>query len=344
MAFKHVAMLQLGHVAALSGVAALATKKYGGAGSILTLHSVVRDDDFLPRENVHTSVSFLERMIRYYLSQRIPIISLSDAVARLEARSTQRFVSFTFDDGYRDNLTLALPIFKKYNLPFTIYVTSAYLERNYGKYWWGQLRHLVMENLAVEVVDSRIPMGSPKDKIRAYKKLMGWIEDGTLRAGRLAALFEQYHLAATEALDRDALNENELAKASREEPLLEIGGHTSTHDRLTELDDLTASTTIRENKIQLESIIEREVRHFAYPFGDANSCGEREFRLAEAAGFATAVTTRIGNLFSAHLERPLCLPRLRFLGPCESVGFMECQRSGAVTALMTRFGNPVRTA
>jgi hypothetical protein len=94
--------------------------------------------------------------------------------------------------------------------------------------------------------------------------------------------------------------------------------------------------------MQLESIADREVRHFAYPFGDAMSCGARDFRLAQAAGFETAVTTRIGNLFPDHLQHRWCLPRLRFLGPCESLGFMESQRSGAVTALATRFGNPVR--
>jgi len=45
-----------------------------------------------------------------------PVLALSDALAKLETGSAQRFVCFTFDDGYRDNLTLALPIFKKYGL------------------------------------------------------------------------------------------------------------------------------------------------------------------------------------------------------------------------------------
>ena len=346
MALKHIAMRHLGRMANASGLTTVAMRKYGGAGAILTLHSVISDDDRLPMENVHTSARFLEKMIRYYLAQRIPVLALSDALAKLETGSAQRFVCFTFDDGYRDNLTLALPIFKKYGLPFTLYITSAYLDRSYRDYWWGQLRHLVVDNSSISdsILDEYLPMSSWEEKIRAYRKLVRWIGDGTLGGERLAALFEQNHMTASDALDRDALSVAELAAAAQAEPLLEIGGHTSTHTRLSMLDESAVLNDLGQNKRQLESIIDREVRHFAYPFGDPASCSERDFRLAKAAGFKTAVTTRIGNLFPDHLEHRFALPRLRFIGPCESLGFMESQRSGAVTALETRFGNPVRLA
>jgi peptidoglycan/xylan/chitin deacetylase (PgdA/CDA1 family) len=344
MALKHIAMRGFGQMADSSGLSGLAARKYGGVGAILMLHSIVADDDPLPRENVHTSASFLEKMIRYYLAQRVPVLSLSEATAQLESGSERRFVSFTLDDGYRDNLTVALPIFKKYGLPFTIYVTNAFLERRYADYRWGQIRHLVMENseIAVDSLDKRLATGSRDEKIRAYYKLKRWMKDGTLGAERIESLFKMHRLTASDALDRDAMTVAELAAAARTEPLLEIGGHTMTHTRLALLDEATALDDIRHNKTQLESIVDREVRHFAYPYGDEASCGARDFRLARAAGFESAVTSRIGNLFPDHMQHRWCLPRLRFLGPCENLGFMESQRSGAVTALATRFGNPIR--
>jgi peptidoglycan/xylan/chitin deacetylase (PgdA/CDA1 family) len=343
MAFKHTAMRCLGQMAEISGLSALAARKYGGAGAILMLHSIVADDHLLPRENVQTAAAFLERMIRHYLAQRVAVLSLSDAMAQLERGSTGRFVSFTLDDGYRDNLTVALPIFKKYGLPFTMYVTSAFLERRSDDYRWGQLHHLIMDNSAITVdaLGERLIACSRDEKLRAYYKLKRWMSDGALGPEQISSLFETHRITASDALDRDALTVAELAAAARTEPLLEIGGHTMTHSRLALLDEATASDDMRQNKTQLESIADREVRHFAYPYGDALSCGAREFRLAKAAGFETAVTTRIGNLFPDHMQHRWCLPRLRFLGPCESVGFMESQRSGAVTALATRFGNPV---
>jgi peptidoglycan/xylan/chitin deacetylase (PgdA/CDA1 family) len=344
MALKHTAMRCFGQMAYISRVTALAARGYGGAGAILTLHSVVADDDPLPRDHVHTSAAFLEKMIRHYLAQRVAMLSLSDAIARLESASQERFVSFTLDDGYRDNLTVALPIFRKYDVPFTLYVTSAFLERRCKDYQWGQLRHLIMDNstIAVDAVGERLITGTREQKIQAYYKLTRWMNDGTLAPEAISSLFESHRVTTTEALDQDALTAAELAAAARSEPLLEIGGHTTTHSRLALLDEATASDDIRQNKRQLESIIDREVRHFAYPFGDPASCGSREFGMAKAAGFATAVTTRIGNLFSDHLQHRWCLPRLRFLGPGEGLGLMESQRSGLVTAVATRLGNPVR--
>jgi peptidoglycan/xylan/chitin deacetylase (PgdA/CDA1 family) len=38
-------------------------------------------------------------------------------------------VSLTFDDGYRDALTVAGPILERYQLPFTVFVVSGFLAR-----------------------------------------------------------------------------------------------------------------------------------------------------------------------------------------------------------------------
>ena len=292
MALKHAVMRYAGHMAESSGLARLAERKYGGAGAILMLHSIVADDGPLPRENVQTSAAFLEKMIRHYLARRIAVVSLSEAVALLESGSPRRFVSFTLDDGYRDNLTVALPIFRKYGVPFTIYVTTAFLERRSDDYWWGQLRHLVMENssIAVDALGERLAAASRDEKLRALHQLKRWIKQGKLTNERLDELFRMHRMTASDALDRDAMTAAELAAAARTEPLLEIGGHTTTHARLASLDEAAAADDIRRNKLQLEAIIDREVRHFAYPYGDEASCGAREFRLAKAAGFATAVT------------------------------------------------------
>jgi peptidoglycan/xylan/chitin deacetylase (PgdA/CDA1 family) len=345
MSLKHVGMLHLGNIAGASGLAKLAEGRYGGVGSIFMLHSLVTEDYILPREPVQTSAHFLEETIRYYISQHVDVISLSDAISRMKSDSKERFVSFTFDDGYRDNLSIALPIFRKYQLPFTIFVTSAFLDRQQVEYWWGQLRHLVMNYASTvgDVLKERLSMTSVEEKRRAYIKIRGWLEDGTIGQEAREMLFAQHRVPISDCLDQDAFSVSELVEASKE-PLLEIGGHTVSHRRLLQLDEKSAFEEMLHNKRQLESIIGREVQHFCYPYGDEISCGEREFRLAERAGFKAAVTSRIGNLFPEHLQHLFALPRLRFLGPCEGLGFMECQRYGAVTALQTRFGNPVRTS
>jgi peptidoglycan/xylan/chitin deacetylase (PgdA/CDA1 family) len=63
------------------------------------------------------------------------------------------------------------------------------------------------------------------------------------------------------------------------------------------------------NKKLLESVIDKEVRHFAYPFGEENTACLREAIIAERVGFFTAVTTRKGNIFKEHSISPYLLPR-----------------------------------
>ncbi len=338
MSIKHKAISYLSGLAVASGAASLFTKRHGGCGSIFMLHSIVPDDTILPLENVHTKIGFLDRVIRHFIKERIEIISLSDAMSRLERGSTERFACFTFDDGYRDNVTRALPVFKRYGIPMTIYVTSAFLERRYSDYWWGQLRHLVMDHSAIigEAAPERLSMASASEKIRAYRKITNWVKDGTLDEDRLRILFDQHNVSSSDCLDRDALSDGELAAAALNEPLLEIGAHTDTHVRLASLDKEAAEADMKKNKMHLEKTIQREVRHFAYPYGDPSSCGEREFQLAKAVGFETAVTTRIGNLFADHALQRWALPRLRFLGACETLGFIEGQRSGMMSVLAGR--------
>ena len=346
MISKHDVMRAISATAHSNNIASLATPRYGGAGTIFMLHSIIPDDDYLPRENIHTTVGFLESTIRYYLMRRVPIVSLSEAMARLKSGSTERFVSFTFDDGYRDNLTLALPVFRKYNLPFTVYIASSYLERRHEEYWWGQVRHLVRDNdhISGDYWEKPISMKTPREKIAAYRTLSHAIDSGKVDMARVETLFDRYKVSLTEVLDRDAMTWSELGIAARTEHLLEIGGHTDSHAHLSTLEEQTALDDIRRNKTAIENVIDRPVRHFCYPYGDAASCGPRDFELARIAGYETATTTRMGNLFPAHIDTPWALPRMRFIGPCETIAFMETQRSGAFNAMMSRLGNPVVTA
>lgn len=61
-----------------------------------------------------------------YISKNYESISLSQLVNRINNKSlTGREICITFDDGYQDNLTKALPILEKYNIPATIFITTS---------------------------------------------------------------------------------------------------------------------------------------------------------------------------------------------------------------------------
>lgn len=122
----------------------------------------------------------------------------------------------------------------------------------------------------------------------------------------------KYGIDMASIVRKEALDLEELKHLSSHE-LVTIGGHAETHLALSSLDDADAFCELIRNKQMLESAIQREVKHFAYPFGERNTAGAREAKIAESAGFVTAVTTRIGNLFSEHAAFPFLLPRLPVL-------------------------------
>jgi len=71
----------------------------------------------------------------------------------------------------------------------------------------------------------------------------------------------------------------------------QIGAHTCTHPRLSQLSDAQANEEISASRKKLEDRFGLPVEHFAYPYGDYN---ERTVELVRQAGFETAVTMHRG--------------------------------------------------
>jgi len=97
------------------------------------------------------------------------------------------------------------------------------------------------------------------------------------------------------------------------DPLVEIGAHTLTHRSLRQLSENEAGDEIEQSRRVLKETLGVPVEHFAYPFGQPENCGPREFRLVKELKFKTAVTTRSANIFAGHREHLLSLPRRCFL-------------------------------
>lgn len=318
----------------------LVGRRHKGRGSIILLHSVVADRHSVLNDEAYISCDSLDKLLGRYVSAGIDVVSLDDAVSRLRGNDKREFVCFTFDDGYRDNLLHALPLFERYKKPFTVYVTTAFVNRGLNV-WWACLRELIKrkDKIAVPGMKRGLPALTLNEKISTYQRLCKSVSSGLVAQDVLLDLFRAEGLSNEQVLEHEALSEAELKKLAQS-PLVEIGGHTRTHPRLTDLDDEHVRTEMLDNKIYLERAIGREVKHFAYPYGDRESCGPREFAIAREVGFKTATTTRIGGLFPQHLDHLTALPRL--LG-VNDPRVMECQRNGAAAATLTWFGGPVVT-
>lgn len=86
------------------------------------LHRVADWDDnnIIWNENMKVSPAKLDAILSE-ISRKYDVIRLEDVPSRLVSNHKRKFAVFTMDDGYKDNLTNALPVFKKHNLPYTIF-------------------------------------------------------------------------------------------------------------------------------------------------------------------------------------------------------------------------------
>jgi peptidoglycan/xylan/chitin deacetylase (PgdA/CDA1 family)/glycosyltransferase involved in cell wall biosynthesis len=108
---------------------------------------------------------------------------------------------------------------------------------------------------------------------------------------------ESYNRWDVEGVDkpdlRVALMDTEEIKALADSGHVEIGGHTLTHAKLDLLSAQEQAKEIQENKVQLESIINRPLHSFAYPYGRLNAEAKQQ---VQQAGYAYAVSTDSGPL------------------------------------------------
>jgi hypothetical protein len=153
-----------------TGLAAGFGRPHKGVGEIVVSHAVTTDKRNVLFDEMYTAAPFLEALIRHYQSRGADIVSMDEALRRLSEGSDRYFVVFTFDDGYRDNLTRALPIFERLGLPFTVYVTTSFIDRSFP-IWWGALREVIKnaDRLSIDVFGLEIHAVSVNEKIRAYK-------------------------------------------------------------------------------------------------------------------------------------------------------------------------------
>ena len=78
------------------------------------------------------------------------------------------------------------------------------------------------------------------------------------------------------------------------DPNVTIGSATVNYPVLSNLRDADAQREMAMGKAVAEAAFHRDIRHFAYPFGDRDTWRRQHVAMAQETGFASAVTTLPG--------------------------------------------------
>lgn len=311
-------------------------------GVIFTLHRVLPEPPapFSPNAILQVTPDFLDYVIERVRELDCDIVSIDEAIDRLAARERgRRFVVLTFDDGYRDNLQYALPILRKHQAPFTVYVPTAFVD-GIGQLWWQAIEDIIARQDAIainhgdqnEYLDTRTVAQKNAAFRQVYWRMRTQPEEERLKF--LAEFTSAYGYDLDRQCQDLIMNWQELALFNAE-PLCTIGAHTVNHYELSKLPEAQARAEIAQCVDVIEAQFGIRPAHLSYPLGGPRSCGPREFAMAREMGFRTGVTTRPGALYPHYLDHLTNLPRISLNGYFQKKRYVEVFVGGGLVS--TRF-------
>ena len=308
---------------------------YGGIGSIICLHSVRRREELSPvyaYRAMCNSLEFIGALIARLRARGVDLVSMDEVYERLQRGGKRRFAAFTFDDGYRDNLLEALPLFRENNVPMCIYVVPGLLD---GKIipWWHHLEELVAGTESLNVRLGGTPFKYPTrtllEKSRAFDAIAGFIRFGD-QAG-MPEIVREFFAGRGARPEEIFLNWREVESLSRA-PGVTIGAHSLTHRTLNRLPPEEIRRELCGAREQIQARINMPVEHFSYPFGGRNSVDAGVFGIARDCGYKTMVTTRNANIFPRHKDALHALPRIQISGNGETLAAADVRFNGLQAA------------
>ncbi len=272
---------------------ALAPGGSAGRLSILIYHRVLASEDSLVTWDP-TAAQF-DRQMRALANYFTPL-PLTEAVPRLANRDLPaRAVCVTFDDGYADNVDVALPILARHGVAATFFIASGYLDG--GRMW----NDTVIESIRAHAGPSidlaswglgLLRLGTISERRAAIATILPALKHlpPYERDARAAELADR----AGAPLRRDLMMREDQVRLLRSAGM-EIGAHTMSHPILTRLGDDDARREIIESRERLGAIVSEPVTLFAYPNGKpGDDYGAAHVRMVKDAGFRAAVSTAWG--------------------------------------------------
>lgn len=259
---------------------------------VLTYHRVLADYD--PVIDEVDAVQFTRQMET--LAEYFNVVSLESGLEQMRQGTLPAgSVCVTFDDGYRDNYDVALPILSALNLHATFFIATGYLGD--GVMWNDVVRQTIKYTSLKELDLRDFSMGkilvdSESKKLKIIEKLLDHIKYNSV-SRRIELVDRLRQLAEVELSERLMMTEEEVKALS--EAGMEIGGHTVDHPILTCASEDEARQEITDGKLHLEKMLNRELKFFAYPNGQVGKdYDERHMQFVMDAGFDAALTTNNG--------------------------------------------------
>ncbi len=261
-------------------------------GKIFLYHGLTDKDDFFK----HLNVGKFERHIKF-LSTHYKPVHLDD-LTKMNDDERKNVFCITFDDGYESIYSLAFPILKKYNVPFTFFLITDTIKN--GEFIWNDrfdnaVKGIEKRNISLKFYDEAIEMKTTgnyrlglklsilKNKLKflSFEEINNYIEN----------IKREYEPVVSYGKS-DMVITTEKIKEMTSSGLCKIGSHTCNHVSLTSIPLEEVENQVSKSLEWLQEEVGYENYFFCYPHGHFDN----EVRdIIKKHGYIGAVTTQRGN-------------------------------------------------
>jgi peptidoglycan/xylan/chitin deacetylase (PgdA/CDA1 family) len=262
--------------------------------AIVVYHRVLEDSAQGVQPYIGVTQAAFRAQLTYY-RERFEVVSLNEGMRLLQAGHLKHpLLAITFDDGYRDNLDLALPVLQELELTATVFVTTDCLDRG-EPLWPDRVRFAIYgapTGVAMNMSQRSAPV--PADtagRISLMKSVLAHVKTlpGDERERFLSSLPQP---AARQPSPRLMLNWDEARALANGGVAIE--SHTLSHPILTRLHEADSRREIGISRRVIEDRIGISCRWFAYPNGTASDFSDIHVTQLREAGYIGALTTLRG--------------------------------------------------
>lgn len=309
-------------------------------GMIFTLHQVRPadlDQKFSPNAILSVTPEFLEATIKTVLKAGMIPVHVHDLPELLTRNSEQRrYICFTLDDGYRNNMIYAAPIFERYNIPYTIFITSGYAERK-NILWWETVETLLrpVNELSFDFGSGHeaLALRSTPQKLAAFSKFAQYVDhiDEDFAVQQIADLARNSGLDPldlTEKLIMDAADLRELAQGAGKNGLVHFGAHSVSHINFNRAHPNRIDLEVKNSVAWVKNNLNQQPKSFAYPYGWKNAVSDYACQAVQQANLKIGVTTQAGMISPQCLVRKNAFPRTSLNGFFQKQSYVKALLSG----------------
>lgn len=274
--------------------ALMSPAKGRGRLSALIFHRVLPAHD--PMQPDEPDAAAFEQILQWVKAQ-FDVLDPVEACERLQRGALPaRAAVITFDDGYRDNVEIALPILLRQRVTAAFFIATGYLGTGimFNDRVIEAIRATRREHVTLPMCGlDGAPLTHVEERRHAVRKVLRSIK-------HLPAV---ERLSAVDALEAelDAKNAaspmmNEDGVRSLRDSGMRIGAHTRNHPILRVIDDLDARREVEGGRDDLRAITGEPPALFAYPNGkEGDDFDARHVGMVREAGFIAAFTTHSGT-------------------------------------------------